>query len=90
MPRRALLQLLLARLLLAPAPALAEEALVRPGMTAEEVRLRLGPPPRACRQVLAQRYLEQWLYDAHHLRLEFDCPRGQPPKLVSVRPLGGR
>ncbi len=59
---------------------------VRPGMSPEQVRERLGPPARVARQILSQRYLEQWLYDApHHLRLEFDCPRGQPARLVSVQ-----
>jgi hypothetical protein len=57
---------------------------LRPGMTAEEVRSLLGPPRRTARQLLYQRYLEQWLYEEPvRLRLDFDCRRGQPPLLLA-------
>jgi hypothetical protein len=56
---------------------------VRPGMNFDQVRDLLGPPRRIARQVLYQRYLEQWLYESPlPLRLEFDCRRGQPPALL--------
>jgi hypothetical protein len=58
---------------------------LRPGMTPVEVRKLLGPPQRVARQVLYHRYLEQWVYDAPApVRVEFDCPSGQPARLVSV------
>ena len=53
-----------------------------------QVRKLLGTPARVSRQILAQRYLEQWVYDApHRLRVEFDCVRGRQPRLIAVRPL---
>jgi hypothetical protein len=61
---------------------------VRPGMTPDEVRRRLGPPRRVARQVLYRRYLEQWVYDGPDaVRIEFDCPRGQRPQVLTVQPL---
>jgi hypothetical protein len=57
---------------------------LRPGMTAEQVQALLGPPRRTARQLLYQRYLEQWLYDEPALlRLEFDWRRGRQPFLLS-------
>ncbi len=54
-----------------------------PGMTPDQVRQVLGPPRRIGRQVLYQRYIEQWVYDTPRpLRLEFDCRRGQLPSLL--------
>jgi hypothetical protein len=54
-------------------------AKLTPGMPAAEVEKALGPPRRRARQLLYQRYLEQWLYDEPGLlRLEFDYRRGQP------------
>jgi hypothetical protein len=53
-------------------------------MTPEEVRRKLGAPRRTARQVLYNRYLEQWVYDRPaRVHLEFDCPRGQPAELVN-------
>jgi hypothetical protein len=64
-----------------------ERPLPQPGMSPEQVRGLLGPPAHVSRQILAHRHIEQWLYDQpHHLRLQFDCPRGQKPQLQSVRP----
>jgi hypothetical protein len=61
------------------------------GLSPSQVRDRLGRPRWVCRQVLAHRYVEQWVYgEPHFLRLEFDCPRGQKPQLQSVRPLERR
>jgi hypothetical protein len=63
---------------------------LRPGMSPEEVRKRLGPPARVARQILHQRILEQWLYDRPwSVRITFDHPRGQPPVLRSVHRRGG-
>jgi hypothetical protein len=57
------------------------------GLTAAQVRLRLGPPHRVARQLLYHRYLEQWLYNAPTpIRLEFECRRGQPPLLTELAP----
>ena len=59
------------------------------GSTPDEVRARLGPPARVGRQLLAHRCVEHWHYGPpHDLRLTFDCPRGQTPQLVRVRPAG--
>jgi hypothetical protein len=55
-------------------------------MTGEQVRGLIGPPGRISRQILAHRQMEQWHYDQpHHLRLTFDSPRGQSPRLLSIR-----
>lgn len=52
------------------------------GLTSDEVRAKLGPPNRISRQILAHRVREQWHYDQPiGLRLEFDSPRGQVPRL---------
>jgi hypothetical protein len=60
---------------------------LRPGMTPEQVREALGTPRRIGRQILYQRYLEQWVYDSPRpLRLEFDCRRGQLPSLMPLAP----
>jgi hypothetical protein len=63
----------------------AAEAIARlePGLTPEQVRERVGPPRRVARQILSHRYLEQWVYDAPSpARLQFECRRGQKPRLV--------
>jgi hypothetical protein len=61
---------------------------VRPGLPPDQVRDLLGPPKRVARQILYQRYLEQWVYDApFDLRVEFECRRGQQPQVQSVQPL---
>jgi hypothetical protein len=63
-----------------PAPAFAQ---LEPGMTAEQVRQRVGSPKRIARQILYHRHLEQWIYDQPSpARLLFDCPRGEKPQLV--------
>lgn len=60
-------------------------AQLRQGMTPGEVRTLLGEPRRVARQILYHRYLEQWVYDAPaSIRVEFDCPGGQPARLVSA------
>jgi hypothetical protein len=62
---------------------------LRPGMTIQQVRDLLGDPRRIARQVLYQRYLEQWVYESPlPLRLEFDCRRGQPPALLPLPAAG--
>ena len=63
-------------------------AAVEPGLTPDQVRRLIGEPRHVCREILDHRYLEQWIYDARFpVRLEFDCPRGQEPRLQSVQPL---
>jgi hypothetical protein len=72
-----------------PSPAELDERLkaVVVGLPPEQVRWCIGPPDHVCRQILYHRYLEQWIYDTTFtVRLEFDCPRGQEPRLQSVQP----
>jgi hypothetical protein len=53
------------------------------GMTPEQVREQVGSPQRIARQFLYHRYVEQWIYDRPvAARLQFDCPRGQKPRLI--------
>lgn len=69
-------------------PAEREQRLkaVHGGLTPQQVALLLGPPAHVCRQILYHRYLEQWVYDStFSVRLLFDCPRGQEPRLQSVQ-----
>ena len=61
---------------------------IKPGMTAEEVRKRLGPPRTVAREVLYGRYLEQWTYDAPAVRIEFDWRKGEPKQIQTIRILG--
>jgi hypothetical protein len=60
-----------------------------PGLPADKVEELLGGrrnPPRRARQILYQRYREQWLYDhPFPLRLDLDGPRGRDPHLLSVQ-----
>lgn len=59
------------------------------GLSPEQVRARLGQPGRVARVVTAHRTVEQWHYGPPHgLRLVFECPRGQSPRLARVRPSG--
>ena len=62
------------------------------GMTDAEVQKHLGRPTHRARQILYRRYLEQWVYDrSEGLWLEFDCLKGQDPRLVAVHaPAGER
>jgi hypothetical protein len=61
---------------------------VRAGLSPEQVCDLLGPPRRVARQILYQRYLEQWVYDGPvNLRVEFECRRGQQAQVQSVQPL---
>src|SRR5262249_47747457 len=61
---------------------------VKPGMSAGEVRDRIGSPKKVARQILFRRHLEQWTYDTPiPVRLELDGVRGQEPRVVSVHPL---
>jgi hypothetical protein len=63
-------------------PDFAFEKLQR-GMTAEQVREQVDPPKRIARQILYHRHVEQWIYDQPvAARLQFDCPRGQKPRLI--------
>lgn len=58
------------------------------GQSPEQVSEKLGTPGRVSRQILLIGCIEQWHYGApHHVRLTFDCPRGQRPQLQSVRRL---
>jgi hypothetical protein len=76
--------LLLASPCLAPQAGPAGPADLVPGLEADQVHARLGQPTRVARQVLAYRCLEQWYYAPQQLRLVFDCPRGQKPRLLHV------
>jgi len=61
---------------------------LRPDMLQSEVRRLLGPPKRIGRQILYRRYLEQWVYDGPKpVRIEFQCVRGEEPKILTVLPL---
>jgi hypothetical protein len=52
------------------------------------VRRAFGNPRNMARQLLYQRYLEQWAYGPPlSLRLEFDLAAGQPPRLINVERL---
>ncbi len=63
-------------------------AAVEPGLSPEQVRRLIGAPHNVSRQILYHRCLEQWLYASpYSVRLDFDCPRGQEPRLLSVHPL---
>jgi hypothetical protein len=60
---------------------------VQVGMTAEAVRKQLGRPSRRSRQILYRRFVEQWRYDdPAGLWIEFDCLKGQEPKVLAVHP----
>jgi hypothetical protein len=57
-------------------------------MSPAEVVAVLGPPQRVAREILYKRHLEQWVYDRPQpLRIRLNCPRGQPPQIVTVQPL---
>jgi hypothetical protein len=59
------------------------------GLSPNQVRLLIGAPRHVSRQVLYHRCLEQWIYDSTFpVRLEFEYPRGQEPRLQSVQWLG--
>jgi hypothetical protein len=63
-------------------------ARLRVNLSADEVRRLLGAPQHVARQILSQRCREQWVYDqAFQVRLEFDCPLGEEPRLLSVPPV---
>jgi hypothetical protein len=53
-------------------------AKVRPGASAEDVLQLLGDPNRIARQILYQRYLEQWQYDKlPGMVIVLNCAKGQ-------------
>jgi hypothetical protein len=58
------------------------------GMSPEKVRQLVGAPKRIARQILYHRHREQWIYDGPlPIRLTFECPRGQKPRLLApLRP----
>jgi hypothetical protein len=59
-----------------------------PGLNPEQVQTLIGAPRHTCRQILYHRSVEQWLYDSTFpVRLVFDCPRGQEPRVQRVQPL---
>jgi hypothetical protein len=73
----------------APAePAISQDRQIdrlHPGMTADEVRRLTGRPSRTARQILYRRYLEQWFWDDQPgLRLDWDCRKGEDPRLVRI------
>jgi hypothetical protein len=68
-----------------PGPTAGNPAPVRPGMTQAEVIASLGQPQQIARQVLFRRYLEQWTYAApSRVVIEFDCLKGQDPRVLTV------
>src|SRR5438309_876528 len=75
-----------------PAGAMSPKALldqvsrIPRGITAAEVRLRLGPPQHVARQILDRHAIEQWVYgEPPVLRVEFDRTKGQEPQVLTVR-----
>lgn len=55
-------------------------------ITPDQALERFGRPDRVGRQLLPHRAIEQWHYGPPtNLRLTFDCPRGQPPRLIRSR-----
>jgi hypothetical protein len=71
-----------------PDPARADKAPPKNlsvGLSDREVQLLIGHPGRKSRQVLLHRLVEQWHYGAPlHVRLTFDCERGQRPILKRI------
>ncbi len=66
----------------------AKPDVIRPGMTAAEVRRLRGEPDRIARQHLNRRYLEQWIYEGPpSLRVEFHGAKGREAQVVQVHPL---
>jgi hypothetical protein len=64
-----------------------EKAELPAGSTPEQVHARLGQPGHVSRQIVADRCVEQWHYGPpHNLRVVFECPRGETPRLAQVRP----
>ena len=59
---------------------------VKRGMTTDEVKRHLGPPPRTARQILFRRHLEQWHYDYPAGWVEFQCAKGEEPFVLGVYP----
>ncbi len=69
-------------------PADGDPSQLRPGLSQEDVRKRLGPPRGVARQILYRRYLEQWVYDGpKSCRIEFECVRGKAPQILTIQPL---
>jgi hypothetical protein len=62
---------------------------VQPGMTAADVRKRLGPPARVARQVFYRRWVDQWLYEQPApLCITFDGIKGGEAHVLTVQDLG--
>lgn len=57
---------------------------VKRGMTMDEVKRHLGPPPRTARQILFRKHLEQWHYDDPAGWVEFQCAKGEEPFVLGV------
>ncbi len=69
-------------------PVKVQPAELAPGMSQKEVIRLRGQPHRRARQILYRRYLEQWVYDEPNaVRIEFDCVRGQEPRILTVQRL---
>ena len=68
----------------APAPKSLDA--VKRGMTMDEVRRKLGPPPRTARQILFRKHFEQWHYDDPVGWVEFQCAKGEEPFVLGVYP----
>jgi hypothetical protein len=59
-----------------------------PGLSQKEVLRLRGQPQHKARQILYRRYREQWVYDEPNaVRVEFDCVRGQEPRILTVQRL---
>lgn len=58
---------------------------IRIGMSPENIRTMYGMPDKIARQVLFQRFIEQWLYKKKGLRVAFDCFKGRDAIVVSAQ-----
>jgi hypothetical protein len=59
-------------------------ASVERGMAPAEVRARAGAAQRVPRVILYRRYIEQWQYDDPAGYVDFSCPRGEKPFVLTV------
>jgi hypothetical protein len=58
------------------------------GLSQKDVLRLRGQPQHKARQILYRRYREQWVYDEPNaVRVEFDCVRGQKPRILTVQRL---
>jgi hypothetical protein len=64
-----------------------QAVVLQPGIDPAQARALLGPPLRTARQIFSHRTREQWVYGPpRNLRLVFDCPQGEKPRLLWFAP----